>query len=139
MKTVVEPVKTIKEFSDRLCQIKLRSDYILQVNTTKDVEYGTSEAAQVIKNMLDFADNKQFYILIVSGDYANVTYESIKLLSSPIAMSYSLAKAYVINSLPQKLMANFYLKTLKTNKPVKFFRNQTDAEQWLKSLQLPNA
>ncbi len=139
MKTVVEPVKTIKEFSDRLCQIKLRSDYILQVNTTKDVEYGTSEAAQVIKNMLDFADNKQFYVLIVSGDYANVTYESIKLLSSPIAMSYSLAKAYVINSLPQKLMANFYLKTLKTNKPVKFFRNQTDAEQWLKSLQLSNA
>ncbi len=133
MKTIVEPFKIIKEFSDELCHIKLRSDAILQINTTKDLEYGKAEAEQVINTILNFTENKQFYVLIVSGDYANVTYESIKILSSPGAMSYSIAKAYVINSLPQKLMANFYLKTLQTNKAVKFFRNQSDAEEWLKS------
>ena len=123
----------IREFKNHLSHIKLRSDNVLQINTLKDIEYGLDEAKEIIKNILEITKNKKYYVLVVSGEYSNVTIESMKLLSSPIAMSYAIAKAYVINSLPQKLMANFYLKFLKPEKPVRFFKNKNDAEIWLKT------
>ena len=99
----------------------------------KDIEYGQDEAEEIIKNILQITQHKKYAILVVSGAYSNVTIESMKILSSPIAMSYAIAKAYVINSLSQKLMANFYLKFLKPDKPVRFFKNINDAEIWLKT------
>jgi hypothetical protein len=127
-------VKILKEYSDRLCVIKLRSDNILQFNTIKNVEYNKDEALIVIKNILDIADGKQYYILVIAHDTSNVTVEGMRLLSSAQAMSYAIAKAYVINSIPHKMMANFYLRFLKPEKSVRFFRNQSEAEKWLKSL-----
>lgn len=127
-------VKILKEYSDQLCVIKLRSDNVLQFNTIKNVEYSKDEAAIVIKNIIEVTNGKQYLLLVVADDTSNVTVEGMRLLSSPPAMSYATAKAYVINSIPQKLMANFYLRFLKPEKPVKFFRSQTEAEKWLKSI-----
>lgn len=131
---LVTDVKILKEFNDRLCVIKLRSDNILQFNTIKNVEYSKDEAAIVIKNILDVADGKQYLILVIAHDTSNVTVEGMRLLSSPSAMSYSIAKAYVINSIPHKMMANFYLRFLKPEKPVRFFKKQIEAEKWLKAI-----
>lgn len=100
----------------------------------KDVEYGQEEAIEIIKNILEITENKTYCVLIVAGEHSNVTVESMKILTSPIAMNYAIAKAYVIKSLPQKLMANFYIRFLRPEKPVKFFKNQNDAENWLKTI-----
>lgn len=124
----------IKEFKGKYCQIKLRSDNILQIETMPDVEYGYEEAKIVISNILSIADNKQYYLLILSGEFSNVTVESMKILSTPQAMSYALAKAYVINSTSQKLMANYYLNVIKPQKPVQFFKDKESAEKWLLSI-----
>lgn len=78
--------------------------------------------------------NKQYYILILSGEFSNVTVDSMKILSTPVAMSYALAKAYIISSTAQKLMANYYLNVIKPQKPVQFFKDKESAENWLLSL-----
>ncbi|MBA2611201.1 MAG: hypothetical protein H0U95_04465 [Bacteroidetes bacterium] len=127
-------IKILKEISDRLCNIKLRSDGILQFNTIKNVEYSKDEAVIVINNIINIAEGNQYYILVIAEDTSNVTVEGMRLLSSAPAMSYALAKAYVINSIPHKMMANFYLKFLKPEKSVRFFRSQVETEKWLKSL-----
>lgn len=131
---LVPDVKILKEYSDQYCIIKLRNDNILQFNTIKNVEYSKYEAAIVIKNILEVADGKQYLILVIADDTSNVTVEGMRLLSSPPAMSYAIAKAYVINSIPHKMMANFYLRFLKPEKSVRFFKKQTEAEKWLKAL-----
>ena len=59
----------------------------------------------------------------------------MRILSSEIAMSYAKVKAYVITSVAQNLMANFYLKVIKPTKPVRFFQTEKAAEKWLKSIQ----
>lgn len=134
MKSKSETIKILREFNGEFCSIKLRSDGIMQINTMLDVEYDLKEVSIVVENVLSLAENKEYYLLIVTSEDANVTLESMKLLSDPIAMSYAKAKAYVINAPAQKIMANFYLKVIKPNKPVRFFKNQNDAEMWLKSL-----
>lgn len=125
-------VKILKEYRGQFCIIILRSDNILQCYTIKNVEYSKEEAAIVIKNILDIAQGKQYYILVIADNTSNVTVEGMRLLSSPAAMIYAVSKAYVINSIPHKTMANFYLRFLKPEKSVRFFKNQYEAERWLK-------
>lgn len=99
----------------------------------KEVEYGEKEASEILRNIVKITDNKQYLTLILAGEDSTITVDSLKLLSTPFAQSYAIAKAYVINSLAQALMSNFYLKVLKPQNPVKFFKTQYEAELWLKS------
>lgn len=124
----------LKELRGELCNIKLRSDDVLEIETFKDVEYDDAQTATVIRDVLTVAEGKQYYVLILSGAYSNITSESMEVLASPLAMSYAIAKAYVINSPAQRIMANFFLAKLKPTKPVKFFLSQKEAEEWISEL-----
>lgn len=124
----------VKELKGEYCNITLRSDDVLEITTFKDVEYDDSQTASVIRDVLSITEGKHYYVLVLSGQYSNVTVESMQLLASPQAMSYALAKAYVISSPAQRLMANFFLANLKQDKPVKFFLSQEKAEEWITSL-----
>lgn len=124
----------IKELKGEYCNIMLRSDDVLEIKTFKDVEYDDSQTAIVIRDILSITEGKQYYLLILSGQYSNITAESMQTLAGPLAMSYAIAKAYVINSPAQRIMANFFLSNLKPDKPVKFFLSQEQAEEWITSL-----
>jgi hypothetical protein len=45
---------------------------------------------------------------------------------------YSKADAFVLNSIAQKILANFYVKINKPERPTKFFNNLDEALIWLK-------
>ncbi len=45
---------------------------------------------------------------------------------------YSKADAFVLNSIAQKILANFYVKINKPERPTKFFNNADEALIWLK-------
>ena len=45
---------------------------------------------------------------------------------------YSKADAFVLNSIAQKILANFYTKINKPERPTKFFNNADEALIWLK-------
>jgi len=45
---------------------------------------------------------------------------------------YSKADAFVLNSIAQKILANFYVKINKPERPTKFFNNLDEASIWLK-------
>ncbi|MCF8428644.1 MAG: hypothetical protein K9G64_00820 [Bacteroidia bacterium] len=45
---------------------------------------------------------------------------------------YSKADAFVLNSVAQKIMANFYIKINIPERPTNFFNNLDDALNWLK-------
>ncbi len=52
-------------------------------------------------------------------------------MGQPSAMQYTIAKAYVIRTMHQRVMANIFLLLFKPNKPVRFFRDAEKAKQWL--------
>ncbi len=124
----------LKELDGDYCKLRLRSDEVLEVETFRDVEYDDAQTEVVIRDILSITSGKQYYLLILSGEYSNVTVESMQLLSGPVAMSYALAKAYVISSPAQRIMANFFLSKLKPEKPVKFFLSREDGEAWIAGL-----
>ena len=58
----------------------------------------------------------------------------MKYLSRGRGTLFTLADSFVLHSMPQKLLANFYLKINKPVLPTKFFTKITEADKWLRAL-----
>jgi hypothetical protein len=71
--------------------------------------------------------------LVLAHESASVESEVFKKISNNISNPYSKADAFVIKSLAQKILGNFYLKISKPERPTKFFNNKDEAISWLKN------
>jgi hypothetical protein len=71
-------------------------------------------------------------VLVVCPEFATTNSEVLKFLSKNENFPLSKGGAYVVYSVAQKLMANFYLKINTPERPTKFFTNKDEATIWLK-------
>lgn len=71
-------------------------------------------------------------VLVVCPEFATTNNEVLKFLSKNENFPLSKAGAYVVYSIAQRLMANFYLKINTPERPTKFFNNKEEAINWLK-------
>ena len=70
--------------------------------------------------------------LILCSEHATTDAELLKTLSKNANNPFSKADAFVIKSMSQKILANFYIKINKPERPTKFFNNKEEAIDWLK-------
>lgn len=80
-------------------------------------------AGQKFLNIYEFEEN------------AEIDDDARKWASDPEGNSFTIADAFVIQSMAQKLLGNFYLTFHKPVKPTKLFNNFEDALLWLKSIE----
>ena len=74
-------------------------------------------------------DVSPFYI---TGDaFTSLDNESKKFNGSPEVIKHCSAIAIFSKSLGQKILANFYIKTIKPNTPTQFFTDEEKAIKWL--------
>lgn len=69
--------------------------------------------------------------LVVCPEFASTNSEVLKTVSKNENFPYSKAGAFVIHSMSQKLLANFYLKINTPQRPTKFFTDKEEAIKWL--------
>ena len=79
-------------------------------------------AGQKFLNLYEFEENSE-----VDDDVR-------KWASNPDGNNFTIADAFVIQSMAQKMIGNFYLTFHKPVKPTKLFNNVDDALKWLNSL-----
>jgi hypothetical protein len=124
-------VRILKEFRNSLFGIYLKETNIVGVEVNQEMEYGIDEVSQVISNIKFLAGDKKYLILVKAGPQSTISFEAMRLLATPDAMGYAHAKAYVINTLSQRIMGNFFLRYFKPKVPIKFFKDTKNAEVWL--------
>ena len=113
--------------------IFLRDDGIVQLNCSDNFTYDVPqiiENTEVIKN---FANNQRVLVLNIAAPHTLVTKEVREYLTISNHYEFIESEAYVIQTLAQSLLANFYLKNNKPNIPTRFFQSTTLAENWLYS------
>jgi hypothetical protein len=71
-------------------------------------------------------------VIVVCGEYSSTDIEFIKHLAKNKNDPYSKADAFVLKSIAQRLMANFYIKIVIPERPTKFFNKRIDAYNWIK-------
>ena len=123
--------KIVKEFQHRDFNISLNENNILTVEATSEMEYEGQHVDLIIDTLREFTSDTKYLVLIVAGDHSAIGYEGLKSLAKAEAFKYAYAKAYVISTLSQRLMANFYMNFFRPEVPVKTFGKKQDAEAWL--------
>ncbi|HXD94546.1 MAG TPA: hypothetical protein VNX01_15175 [Bacteroidia bacterium] len=121
----------MKPVETRITTVFEREDGVLVLDIKPNQVFSRRDAEEAIAAAYAIGKGKKFKNLILVGEHTIADIEAVKLSCSAKGSIYKLVDAFVINSLPQKLIANFYMKVVKPYTPTRFFTKREDAEKWL--------
>ncbi len=109
---------------------------ILYVELLLEKEYDVDEAELLINFLINYTKGKRYKLLVNAGSAASISLEGLKLIKHERTLAYAYARAYVITSFHQVIMARFYLRINKPVIPTNYFKTIADAEKWLETITL---
>ena len=126
------PVQYISEvLTYRISSLVLRSDGILHIDIKKEETFTVADYNDLMDGAFKLGGGKKLLNLITIGKYTLPDHSSRVLSTSKEGGIYKMADAFVINSLPQKIIGNFYMKYHKPHTPTQFFNDEITAINWL--------
>jgi hypothetical protein len=130
----VNKSKYIQEIDLAHTVLRMRDDGIVQVNFSDKLEIDINEVKEIVEAQKELSKGKKVLVLNIAGKQTSATSAARDFAASQDAVKYTLAEAYIVNNLAQKLVGNFYVNFHKPKAPTKIFTNEADAVNWLKSL-----
>lgn len=122
---------THKVVKTRISEVFVRDDGILQINIAPNKDFAPEDYEELMIAAKEIGNGERFLNLIVVSDGTSVDNETRIVSCSEEGSRYKKADAFVIQSLAQALIMNFYIKFNKPFVPTHFFKNEEDALLWL--------
>jgi hypothetical protein len=126
-------IKILNRHTDEFAEILVREDHLVEVQL-KGREYNKAKIDAVIATIRQLTPAESLLVLIIAHDRSAITLDGIKELFSKEALSYPIAKAYVIRKNAHFVLAKVCMLVYQPVTPIRFFSRQSEAEDWLKSL-----
>lgn len=124
----------MKEIILKTATLQLDKSGILWVSYHKEVEMTPEDAKMHIDAVVRLCEGKKRPFLIdtrnAHGSYSLAAMR--KIAKDPKIVDVRKAQAIIIDSLSNRLLANFYIKFQKPQNPIKIFEKEEEAIQWLK-------
>jgi len=108
---------------------------LVTLDTSKQDFMGKVEALEIIEGILSICKQKP-HLILTDARMAEGRVEPIarEIISKHVEYSkIRIAEAFLINSLANLLIANFYIKFNRPPNPTKVFNNLESALEWLRS------
>lgn len=123
----------VRQINLEFCDVTLRHDGIIENRFVWDQPYEIdADQMHAIKNaMTELSEGEPKAILSIAGLFGTITTEGRKVDINPSG-GYTFALALVIQELSQRLLANFYFKIKKVDYPIRTFKTEEEAVDWLK-------
>ncbi len=123
----------VKEIDLEKTVITLYDNRIVKIRFKDMVDFNLEDAIEANRTMYDFADGNSFLSLV---DTINVRSQMSNqamahFAKDPLTKGVRIAEAIVVDSLHNRILANFYIKFVKSHNPVKVFNNMDKAIAWL--------
>ncbi|MGZ3862398.1 MAG: DUF7793 family protein [Bacteroidia bacterium] len=131
---MTKPYKITDKLELPHTRIELRDDGIIQFFYGDRIEYTMKETEELERAVEKITGGVTHKSLRVAGKFSNIDVEVMRYLSRGRGTLFTLADSFVIQSLAQKIIANFYLKINKPVLPTRFFNKIEEADVWLQSL-----
>jgi hypothetical protein len=84
------------------------------------------------KNQL-LSGGKKYAVLVTTAHGSTITEEARKLVAAENFRKNTIAKALLIDYLPHRIVAKFYVRVNKPAIPTRLFNNREEAMTWLRS------
>lgn len=111
-------------------------DGVLHSNYKTLLTMNLEIAKKIVKDRIDFTKGKSYPILIDFTNLKSATKEARDYMNKPDGGLAGLVRgAFLSNSVVTTVFINLYLKINKPSIPTKFFTNEQEALNWLKSKQ----
>ncbi len=111
--------------------ITFRPDGIVHVDLRPEIDLGIPEIDEIMSNTGKWGGGLKYPTLITGGKFIRVD-PKVRAHYSKACAVYSKADAFVANSLPERMLANFYIRFNKPVVPTYLFRDEYQAVSWLK-------
>jgi hypothetical protein len=131
---IKKELKTGVEIDLGHSRLVLRPDGILVMYCDEDTIYEVEQIKEVVEATGKLTGGKKCAQLTIAGKYSSVTRETRDFIATDEAVKYTSAEAYVIQSLAQRILGNFYLKFYTPKVPTRVFTDVEKAEEWLKKM-----
>ncbi|MDG1477554.1 MAG: hypothetical protein P8Q14_10445 [Vicingaceae bacterium] len=112
--------------------IELLAPDLLLLTLKEGITIEKEDVLEVKKHNLAITKGNNYAIVFDSGHFTSVSKQARELMTSAEIENKRIASAFVINSLSQKILGNFYLKVNKPNVPTKLFSDKGKAIIWIK-------
>lgn len=109
-------------------------DEILFVKMKPNIYIGEHELTELFNLSNELTDFKKRFVIIDTRENFNSASEVRTLYSDDNFIKYRFADAFIVNSLPMRLLVNFYISFDKPKIPSKMFNNEESALHWVNSL-----
>lgn len=110
--------------------LKVIGNEFYQVELAEDIDFEISDLQDLVEAERELGGHK-LPVLVLCEPTTNTNVELMNYLSKNKNNPYSVADAFVIHSISQSILANFYSKINKPERPTKFFTKQEDALKWI--------
>lgn len=134
------PVKVvthiIKELDYPEVNLQLKSNDIVYVLFKDNCILDIDLQLRLLRYYAEITDNTLMHFIFLAAENVTITKEARDNAVKIEDQSMLGASAVVVDSLPYKLIANFYLKFNKPKRPYKVFGKEEDAIKWLKTIKL---
>ncbi|MDF2449327.1 MAG: hypothetical protein K0R26_1831 [Bacteroidota bacterium] len=112
-------------------ELEVHQDGYYLVTVFGDDEFTVDDLSILVKGQKDLGA-RVLPVLVLCAEQASTNIDLLNTLSKKAFNPYSSADAFVLKSMSQKILANFYLKINKPERPTKFFNDSETALTWLK-------
>ncbi|MDF2438503.1 MAG: hypothetical protein K0Q95_2879 [Bacteroidota bacterium] len=111
--------------------LTLRPDGVLNIYLKPNKIIKQSDGEDIVKGLASMGNGKKFLLLFTAGEDTSVSTEARYYASTPEANKYTIASAFVVKSIAQKLLGNAYVTFNKPVTPTRIFTDEQDALRWL--------
>jgi hypothetical protein len=120
-----------KKISFKNFELQICDDSYYEVTVKPDSEFCISDLKKLVTTQVELGAQR-LPVLVICAESATTNNELLKAISKNSNNPFSKADAFVISSMSQKILANFYIKINTPERPTKFFNSIEDALNWLK-------
>ncbi len=106
---------------------------LLHVKLLENAEIELEDAIQIHRVAEQLTDGDKFMVLLDANTIVTVSKEARAFTAKQHENDGRIAEAFVVNSLANKLVGNFYINFNKPQIPTKIFSNKEKAMIWLQS------
>jgi hypothetical protein len=129
-------IHTIKELDFPDVNLQRKSNDIVYVTFKDDCTLDIPLQMRLLDYYREITDGKLMHFIFMAAENVSITKEARDNAVKVEDQSMLGASAVVVDSLPYKLIANFYLKFNKPKRPYKVFSNEEEAVKWLQSIEI---
>lgn len=125
-------VSASKKITSHNFELEIHEDGYYLIRVFGEDEFTVDDLKVLVKGQKELGA-KKIPSLVLCTEQASTNIELLNTLAKNAFNPYSTADAFVLSSMAQRILANFYIKINKPERPTKFFNDPETALIWIKN------